>query len=146
MNGESQRTLLKSHPIPAQPATAPGEITLHEWKPGEEWVTHFHNLQDGGYYYGNYFTDLASAEADYEARVQKYLGQTPNSHKVQPILVPAHILEGIKAVRECGTTNMFDVAIAKVQAVALGYPETADWIDSHREDYEQGIVSGFTPQ
>ena len=69
----TQRTLLKSHPIPARPATAPGEITLREWEPGTEWATHFHNLQDGGYYYGHHFTDLASAEADFEARVQGWL-------------------------------------------------------------------------
>lgn len=64
------KKLLKSHPVSPKPGLAPGEITLREWKEGE-WVTHFHNLQDGGYYHGHYFTDLAEAEADYDQRVKE---------------------------------------------------------------------------
>ena len=66
------KTLLKSTKIPSTCSiTAPCEITLHEWGLGE-WVTHLHNLQDNGYYYGHYFNDIVEAEADYEARVQRY--------------------------------------------------------------------------
>ena len=144
MNGESQRTLLKSHPVPARPATAPGEITLHEWKPGEEWVTHFHNLQDGGYYYGHYFRDLESAEADYEERVRKELGvEKLENISTLPVQVPLVVFDGLNAVRETRITNMFDVELVKIQAVALGLLETAEWIEANRELYYDGICRGF---
>ena len=74
MSNENQPKLLKSYPIPARPGNAPGEITLREWKAGKEWVTHFHNLQDGGYYFGHYFDNLELAIADYEERIRKELG------------------------------------------------------------------------
>ena len=67
--------LIKSHRIPGDGIRAPGCITLREWRPGQEWVTHFRNTQTGGYYYGKYFTNLADAEANFRERVFAYGGQ-----------------------------------------------------------------------
>lgn len=148
MNAQNQRqrSILKSHPIPGDGGQAPGRITLREWRPGEEWVTHFHNLQDGGYYYGRYFTDLAAAEADFEQRVKEYLGleKLPSSFESEePIEVPERILQGIDAVKELATINMFDARIVRAQAAALEYLETALWIEANPETYYDGIIRGF---
>ena len=144
---DNQQNILKSHPIPGDGSQAPGYITLREWRPGEEWVTHFYNLQDGGFYYGRYFTDLAEAEANFELRVKEYLGflgKLPSSlEPEEPIQIPECILEGINAVREAQTTNMFHANTVRLQAVALGYLETAQWIEANLETYCSGIFRGF---
>jgi hypothetical protein len=144
MNCQSQ-SILKSHPIPSRPATAPGEITLREWKPGTEWVTHFHNLQDGGYYHGRYFTDFGEAEADFDRRVKQELGTETLSNSFELIKVSARILEGIEAVRALATVNMFDAQIVRAQAAALEYVETALWIEANLETYSNGVFRGFAP-
>ena len=146
MNAQSHR-ILKSHPIPGDGGQAPGRITLREWRKNEEWVTHFYNAQDGGFYYGSYFTDLAEAEANFELRVKEYLGllgSFPNSLELEaPIQIPERILEGINAVREAQTTNMFNATMVRLQAVALGYLETAQWIEANLETYCSGVFRGF---
>ncbi len=149
MNAQNQRqqSILKSHPIPGDGGQAPGRITLREWRPNEEWVTHFYNLQDGGFYYGRYFTDLIEAEANFEERVKEYLallGKLPSSlESEEPIQIPERILEGIDAVREAQTTNMFNANMVRLQAVALGYLETAQWIEANLETYGSGVFRGF---
>ncbi|MEG4850953.1 DUF5049 domain-containing protein [Microcoleus sp. B5-D4] len=146
MNAQSH-SILKSHPIPGDGSQAPGYITLREWRTGEEWVTHFFNAQDGGFYYGRYFTDLAEAEANFEERVKEYLGllgKLPTSVEAEePIKIPECILQGIDAVREANTTNMFNVNTVRLQAVALGYFETAQWIEANLETYSNGVFRGF---
>lgn len=148
MNAQNQRqqSILKSHPIPGEGSQAPGRITLREWRKGEEWVTHFYNLQDGGFYYGRYFTDLAEAEANFEQRVKEYLGlgQLPSpSESEEPVNIPERILQGIDAVREANTINMFNANMVRLQAVALGYMETAEWIEANLEIYCSGVFRGF---
>lgn len=146
MNAQSQR-ILKSHPVPGDGSQAPGRITLREWRKNEEWVTHFYNLQDGGFYYGRYFTDLGEAAANFEERVKEYLGllgKLPASlESEEPIQIPERILEGIDAVRETQTTNMFNANTVRLQAVALGYLETAQWIEANLEIYCSGVFRGF---
>ena len=148
MNSQSH-SILKSHPIPGDGGQAPGRITLREWRKDAEWVTHFFNLQDGGFYYGRYFTDLGEAEANFELRVKEYLGllgKLPSSlESEEPIQIPEHILEGIDAVREAQTTNMFHANTVRLQAVALGYLETAQWIEANLEIYCSGVFRGFAP-
>lgn len=140
--------VIKSYPIPSAQGLAPGEITLREWGT-DEWVTHFHNLQDGGYYYGHYFTDLAQAEADYEKRVNEYSEKEVDSQPQiisREVLVPSQVFEGLAAVKNAGTTNMANISVVIVQAVALGYNEAAQWIEDNRELYSQGIIDGFLAQ
>jgi hypothetical protein len=145
MNAQSH-PILKSHPIPGDGCQAPGRITLREWGK-EEWATHFYNAQDGGFYYGHYFTDLREAEANFELRVKEYLGllgNLPSSlESEEPIKIPERILEGIEAVREANTTNMFNANTVRLQAVALGYLETAQWIEANLETYCSGVFRGF---
>ncbi|MEG4197325.1 DUF5049 domain-containing protein [Microcoleus sp. Pol12A5] len=146
MNAQSH-SILKSHPIPGDGGQAPGYITLREWRKDEEWATHFFNLQDKGFYYGRYFTNLAEAEANFELRVKEYLGflgKLPTSlESEEPIQIPERILQGIDAVREAQTTNMFNANTVRLQAVALGYLETAQWIEANLESYCSGIFRGF---
>ena len=146
MNAQSH-SILKSHPIPGDGGQAPGYITLKEWRKDEEWVTHFYNAQDGGFYYGRYFTDLTEAEANFDLRVKEYLGLLGNlPHSLgseEPIPIPERILEGIDAVREAQTTNMFNANMVRLQAVALGYLETAQWIEANSEVYCSGVFRGF---
>lgn len=146
MNAQSH-PILKSHPIPGDGSGAPGRITLREWRSNEEWVTHFYNLQDDGFYYGRYFTDLGEAEANFELRVKEYLGwsgKLPSSlESEEPIEISERILAGINAVREAQTVNMFDARIVQAQAVALEYLETALWIEANPETYYDGMFKGF---
>ena len=146
MNDNQQQNILKSHPIPGDGGQAHGRITLREWRTGEEWVTHFYNLQDGGFYYGRYFTDLGEAEANFSQRVKEYIGLgklTKELESEQPIEIPERILAGINAVREVQTVNMFDVRIVQAQAVALEYLETALWIEANPATYYNGMFKGF---
>ena len=146
MNAQNH-PILKSHPIPGDGGQAPGRITLREWRKNKEWVTHFYNAQDGGFYYGRYFTDLGEAETNFELRVKEYLGllgNLPSSLESEaPIEIPERILEGIDAVREANTTNMFNANTVRLQAVALGYLETAQWIEANSEIYCSGVCRGF---
>lgn len=59
------------------------------------------------------------------------------------IKVPANVFQGLEAVRKSGTTNMLEWRVATAQAVALGYLDTAQWIESNLEAYERGIFQGF---
>jgi hypothetical protein len=150
MNAQNQRqqNILKSHPIPGGGGLAPGRITLREWRPNEEWVTHFFNQLDCGFYYGRYFTDLASALADFEQRVKESLGsfeRLGESEPSGPIEIPERILEGINAVRDAQTTDMFNANMVRLQAVALGHIETAQWIEANLETYCSGVFRGFAP-
>ncbi|MEG4596052.1 DUF5049 domain-containing protein [Microcoleus sp. F8_C2] len=68
----------------------------------------------------------------------------PTSVEAQePIQIPERILQGIDAVREANTTNMFHANTVRLQAVALGYLETAQWIEANLETYCSGIFRGF---
>lgn len=138
------RRILKSHPLPAEPAIAGGEITLREWLPDREWATHFHNLQDGGYYCGRFFTDLAAAESDFEQRVKEKLGTPRQPKELEAIEVPQSVLRGIEAVRAMAEIDMFDTRTVRAQAVALEYVETALWIEANTNTYYYGIIRGFT--
>lgn len=61
----------------------------------------------------------------------------------KPIKVCPIVMAGLQATRDSGTTNMFDVTVVCIQAVALGYPETADWIKENKNTYIESIVRGF---
>jgi hypothetical protein len=65
------RKILKTHFLPKEPATPPGEIVLREWEPGV-WATQFHNLEVGGYGFGHYFNSLEEAEKDFEERIKNW--------------------------------------------------------------------------
>lgn len=59
------------------------------------------------------------------------------------IKVPSEVAVGLQAVRDSGTTNLVDVPVVCLQAVALGYPEAADWIEKNASAYLEGIFRGF---
>jgi hypothetical protein len=65
------------------------------------------------------------------------------NQNVQPKKVTAKVLQGLEAVKKAGTTNMFDWRVACIQAVALGYLETSEWIEDNTETYMDGIFTGF---
>jgi len=60
-----------------------------------------------------------------------------------PIKVPSEVMVGLQAVRKSGTTNMLDVPVVCLQAVALGYTEAANWIKENKYAYLDGISKGF---
>ncbi len=60
-----------------------------------------------------------------------------------PISVPENVLLGIDAVRRSGLTNMLDRPIVIELARELGFSETAEWIESNRKLYAEGIFKGF---
>lgn len=71
---EAETYLLYHYLGKPSPATAEGEIVLRKANsPGPKYVTHFHNIQDGGYHIGHYFDDLAEAERDFANRVRRGL-------------------------------------------------------------------------
>jgi hypothetical protein len=124
MNAQSH-PILKSHPIPGDGGQAPGRITLREWRPNEEWVTHF-TMPRMVDFITAVLHRFREAEANFELRVKEYLGlgKLPSSlESEEPIQIPERILQGIDAVREAQTTNMFNANRVRLQAVALGYLE-----------------------
>lgn len=59
------------------------------------------------------------------------------------IKVPAKVLEGIKAVRDSGKTNMLDSHAVQHYASAMEHYETVVWIQDNRSDYGRGVFQGF---
>jgi hypothetical protein len=57
--------------------------------------------------------------------------------------VPKNVWEGLEAVRSSGKTNMLIISEVIHTAQAMGYPETARWIENHRNDYWVGVFQGF---
>lgn len=55
---------------PAKNYGFPCEIVLRTWGKNQ-WATHFHNLVDGGFYHGHYFSNYSDAIADFKKRVSK---------------------------------------------------------------------------
>ena len=53
------------------------------------------------------------------------------------------VWEGLEAVRRSGLTNMLDRPMVAYLAGEFGYQETADWVESHRREYAEGIFRGF---
>lgn len=73
---------LKSPIKPGDGMTAPGRIVLHKSAHNDEWVTHWENMQSGGYVYGHYFgKDYPAAVEDYRQRCEK-LGVDPDASEV----------------------------------------------------------------
>lgn len=63
-----------------------------------------------------------------------------------PINVSPVVMAELQAARDSGTTNMFDVPVVCLQAVALGYPEATAWIKENTTSYIDGISRGFESQ
>lgn len=58
---------------PGDAFSAPIRIVLHTSSRDDEWVTHMQNMQDKGFYYGNYFrNDYEGALKSYYERCKKY--------------------------------------------------------------------------
>lgn len=74
------KNILKSHLVLGGGGQAPGYITLRQWD--KQWVTHFYNAQDGGFYYGRYWNRLSDAESNFESRVEAYVQQRANSFTI----------------------------------------------------------------
>jgi len=61
-----------------------------------------------------------------------------------PIEVPTAVLDGLETVRESGEPiNIVDPEVVQAVATRLGYPETAEWIEDHPQDYSEGVFRGF---
>lgn len=61
---------------------------------------------------------------------------------VSPVQVPLAVFQGLEAVRATGT-NLISWLRVTEQATALGYPETATWVESNLEKYVAGVQRGF---
>lgn len=64
---------------------------------------------------------------------------------MKEVVVPAKVLEGLKAVKDSGALNMFDFHGVVAMAESLGFSETVTWMQSHKVDYSVGIFHGFIP-
>jgi len=66
--------------------------------------------------------------------------------RLEKIVVPEAVMEGLEFVRGTGLSNMFDVN--RVIGVALDYEyfNTARWIEENRHAYLQGIFAGFVSE
>ena len=62
-----------------------------------------------------------------------------------PFRVSAAVYEGLDAIRRSGKTNMFARAQVIRLAAALGFADTAAWVETHAEEYLAGILAGFIP-
>lgn len=59
------------------------------------------------------------------------------------ITVPADVLEGLKAIRRSGKTNMFDVPVVIRLALEMDFADAAFWVEGHKPLYVSGIIKGF---
>ena len=63
--------------------------------------------------------------------------------KLEPIVIPAAVYEGLEAVRLSGVTNMCDRPRVIELAEMMGYDEAAQWVRDYRGHYAAGIFAGF---
>jgi hypothetical protein len=54
------------------------------------------------------------------------------------------IIEGIRSIRESGETNMFNYHRVMKIANDRGMFQVVTWMYDNKEEYIQGILSGFT--
>lgn len=59
------------------------------------------------------------------------------------VSVPRAVLDGLEAVRQSGLTNMLDRPVVARLAAEFGFDEAACWVETHRDQYAQGIFRGF---
>lgn len=59
------------------------------------------------------------------------------------IEIPELVFEGIRAVRDFGAVNMLDRDRVIDLCNQLGHPVAAEWIESNKRSYSQGIFNGF---
>jgi len=59
------------------------------------------------------------------------------------ISVPAAVWQGIDAVRLSGLTNMLDRPAVVRIAGELGFPDAAQWVETHSKEYAEGVFRGF---
>ena len=60
-----------------------------------------------------------------------------------PVELPTAVFDGLETVQESGEANMTDHQAVEVVAERLGYPEAAQWVHVHRDEYLEGIFRGF---
>lgn len=60
-----------------------------------------------------------------------------------PVPVPSNVMRGFDALQAADSTVLYSWLAAMRMATELGYPETADWIDSNLDKYIVGIERGF---
>jgi hypothetical protein len=65
------------------------------------------------------------------------------SNDRQPVKVPADVLEGLKAVRESGKTNMLDRRGVIAVAGQMEFYATAVWAEENREAFGRGFRDGY---
>ncbi|NET30958.1 MAG: hypothetical protein F6K19_03000 [Cyanothece sp. SIO1E1] len=63
---------------------------------------------------------------------------------IAPVAVPPHILAGFEALQAQDPTLIYSWVASSRAAAELGYPATANWIETHLEDYIHAVERGFT--
>jgi hypothetical protein len=53
------------------------------------------------------------------------------------------VFDGLETVQEVGETNMQDNQAVQDIAIRMGYPETAQWVHEHPQEYSEGLFRGF---
>lgn len=119
-----------------------GGVANDWWMPnyqGDYWASEYFWLPVGLDPTGQHIDELMQYEQP--KRPRKFgIKRAPNKN---PVHVPDKVLEGLNAVLYAGTTNMLQVKVVMLQAAALDYMETADWIQAHKQDYIEGVFRGF---
>ena len=59
------------------------------------------------------------------------------------VKVTEAVLEGIKAVRDCGETNMLDRPRVIELLDEMGHDQAAVWVSENKDLYSRGIFQGF---
>ena len=71
------------------------------------------------------------------------LAEVVEDEPAAPTMLPADVWQGLESVRRSGLTNMFDRPAVIQIAEALGFFETARWIEGHHGPYAEGLFNGF---
>ena len=59
-----------------------------------------------------------------------------------PVTLPPGVFEGLETVQGLHQTSMEDHQAVREIATRIGNPETATWIEDHRQEYFEGLFRG----
>jgi hypothetical protein len=60
-----------------------------------------------------------------------------------PVTLPLGVFVGLETVQGLHRASMEDHQAVREIAARIGYPETAIWIEEHRQEYFEGLFKGF---
>jgi hypothetical protein len=104
-------------------------LVLRRWNE-TQYVVHYYNSSDNGYYNGSYTSDLEKAQKVYQQKLAFYRGEKP-----LPSPRPDGLMEALDFVRTTNHCNMADLIAVCELMYDLEYWDVPKWLESHSWEY-----------